>query len=82
MRQFNISPDAFVEKVPLSKIEERRADKNVIVCENGVVYRNEDSMLKMILTDLYSKRKQYKSTSYDLYTKAEHYKKLLEKKKD
>lgn len=82
MRQFNISPDAFVEKVPLSKIEERRQDKNVIVCENGVVYRNEDSMLKMILTDLYSKRKQYKSTSYELHTKAEHYKKLLEKKKD
>ncbi len=57
-------------------------DKNVIVCENGVVYNKEDSMLKMILSDLYSKRKQYKSTSYQLYEKADYYKKLLAKKKD
>lgn len=82
MRQFNISPDAFIEKVPASKIEERRKDKNVIVCENGVVYNKEDSMLKMILSDLYAKRKQYKSTSYQLFEKAEHYKKLLASKKD
>ena len=69
MRQFNISPDAFIEKVQATKIKERRADKSVIVCENGVVYSKEDSMLKRILTDLYSKRKDYKSTSYQLFEK-------------
>ena len=70
MRQFNISPDAFIEKVDVDKIKERREDKNVIVCENGVVYKTETSILKEILNDLYSKRKQYKSTSYELSTKA------------
>jgi DNA polymerase elongation subunit (family B) len=78
MRQFNISPDSYIEKVAASKIEERRKDKNVIVCENGVVYNKEDSMLKQILTDLYNKRKQYKSTSYQLFEKSEYYKKLAE----
>jgi DNA polymerase elongation subunit (family B) len=70
MRQFNISPDAFIEKVEVDKIKERREDKNVIVCENGVVYKTETSILKEILNDLYSKRQQYKSTSYKLSTKA------------
>jgi DNA polymerase elongation subunit (family B) len=70
MRQFNISPDAFIEKVDVDKIKERREDKNVIVCENGVVYKTETSILKEILNDLYSKRQQYKSTSYELSTKA------------
>jgi len=78
MRQFNISPDSYIEKVTAAKIEERRKDKNVIVCENGVVYNKEDSMLKQILTDLYNKRKQYKSTSYQLFEKSEYYKKLAE----
>jgi len=81
MRQFNISPDSFIEKVNLDQIENRRKDKDVIVCENGVVFSKEDSMLKMILTDLYAKRKQYKSESYSLYKKAEYYKKILESKR-
>ena len=70
MRQFNISPDAFVEIVPESKINERRKDESVIVCENGVVYKKEDSILKKILSDLYSQRKEYKKTSYEYYEKA------------
>ena len=82
MRQFNISPDAFIEKVPATKIKERRADKNVIVCENGVVYSKEDSMLKRILSDLYSKRKDYKHTSYQLFEKSEYYKKLAKSKRE
>ena len=70
MRQFNISPDAFIEMVPESQINERRKDDSVIVCENGVVYKKEDSILKKILSDLYSQRKDYKKTSYMYYEKA------------
>ena len=77
MRQFNISPDAFIEKIPTSKVEEKRKDKNVIVCENGVVYKNEESILKKILSDLYQQRKDYKKLSYEFFTKAERLKKRL-----
>lgn len=81
MRQFNISPDSYVEMVPTTQINSRRKDENVIVCENGVVYQKEDSMLKKILSDLYSQRKQYKKTSYDYYEKARELKKKLNEKK-
>jgi len=77
MRQFNISPDAFIEKVNKSEIKKRREDKDVIVCANGVVYNNEDSILRKILGDLYDQRKNYKNTSYDYFTKADKLKKLL-----
>ncbi len=77
MRQFNISPDAFVEKVTPDKIVERRKDKNVIVCENGVVYTTEDSILKKILSSLYDQRKQYKKLSYTYYTKADNLRKKI-----
>jgi DNA polymerase elongation subunit (family B) len=70
MRQFNISPDVYVEQVPEDKIDERRKDDSVIVCENGVVYKKEDSILKKILSDLYSQRKEYKTASYSYYEKA------------
>lgn len=70
MRQFNISPDSFVEMVPESEVSERRKDDSVIVCENGVVYKKEASILKKILSDLYAQRKEYKKTSYTYYEKA------------
>lgn len=70
MRQFNISPDSFVEMVEESQIAERRKDEAVIVCENGVVYQKKDSILKKILADLYDQRKDYKKTSYTYYEKA------------
>ena len=52
MRQFNISPDSFLEMVPENEVQKRRLDSSVIVCENGAVYKKEDSMLKLILSDL------------------------------
>ena len=70
MRQFNISPDSFVEMVEESQIADRRKDEAVIVCENGVVYQKKDSILKKILADLYDQRKDYKKTSYTYYEKA------------
>lgn len=75
MRQFNISPDSYLEIVPESQIAARREDTDVIVCENGVVYKKEDSMLKLILSDLYAQRKDYKKTSYAYFTKADEIKK-------
>jgi len=77
MRQFNISPDSFIEMVPEMEVPNRRADKNVIVCENGAVYKKEDSMLKLILSDLYGQRKDYKKTSYEYYEKAHELKKIF-----
>ena len=70
MRQFNISPDAYIEIVPEAEVKERRKDQSVIVCQNGVVYSKEDSILKKILSDLYAQRKDYKRTSYEYYEKA------------
>ena len=77
MRQFNISPDAYIEQVQKSQIKERREDTNVIVCDNGVVYSKEDSVLRKILSDLYSQRVEYKNMSYDYFTKADNLKKRL-----
>ena len=70
MRQFNISPDSFVETVQKHEIEEKRKNKDYIVCENGAVYTTEDSVLKRILTDLYSQRKEYKAKSFEYFEKA------------
>jgi DNA polymerase elongation subunit (family B) len=77
MRQFNISPDSYVEQVYKTEIPKRREDTNVIVCDNGVVYSKEDSILKKILSDLYAQRKEYKEMSYDYFTKADRLKKRL-----
>ena len=77
MRQFNISPDSYVEKIAENEVAERRKDKDVIVCDNGVVYDKSKSILKNILTDLYGQRKEYKKISYDYFTKADRLKKRL-----
>ena len=70
MRQFNISPDSFVEKVEKHDIDKKRENKDYIVCENGAVYTTEDSVLKRILTDLYGQRKEYKAKSFEYFEKA------------
>jgi DNA polymerase elongation subunit (family B) len=77
MRQFNISPDSFIEMIPKDKIKEKRENPDIIICENGASYRKEDSMLKKILSDLYAQRKEYKSTSYDYFTKANNLRKKI-----
>ena len=75
MRQFNISPDSFVEMIPEMEVIQKRKEPGIIVCENGAVYKKEDSMLKLILSDLYGQRKEYKKTSYTYYEKAHELKK-------
>ena len=37
---------------------------------NGVVYKNKDSVLKQILSDLYDQRKEYKAMSFEYFEKA------------
>ena len=82
MRQFNISPDSYIEQIPKEQVAERRKDKNVIVCENGVVYKNEPSVLKQIQSDLYSQRKEYKAKAYEYFEKAAAVQKKINLKKN
>ena len=69
MRQMNVSPESFIKKVkPEMRNEEKSDDK--IVAVTGAVYDKEDSILKEILTDLYSQRREYKKKSFELQQKA------------
>lgn len=77
MRQFNISPDSYKEIIPKADIAERLKNEDEIVCVNGVVYDKKDSILKQILSDLYSQRQGYKAKSYEFFTKAEEVKKAI-----
>jgi len=67
MRQFNISPDVFVEKVSKLKINEKRTElmSTHIVTSTGCVFKREDSILRNVLTDLYNKRKTFKKQSFE-----------------
>lgn len=67
MRQYNVSPESFIEKTTnQQKLEEYKKDPKYIVSVTGAVYDNETSVLKEILTDLYSKRKSYKNRHLDI----------------
>jgi DNA polymerase elongation subunit (family B) len=59
MRQFNISPDSFIEMSNKSDVEKYDID-NYTVTSTGAVYKKEPSILKKVLTDLYAKRREYK----------------------
>ena len=79
MMQFNISPDSYIEQVSKEEIAEKRKNKDVIVCENGVVYKNEDSVLKQIQSDLYNQRKEYKAKAFEYFEKARDIRKKIKK---
>lgn len=70
MRQINVSPDSFIKKVEVSKREAECAEDR-IVSVTGAVYKKEDSILKDILTDLYTKRKVYKKKYFELLEEAD-----------
>lgn len=63
MRQMNVSPESFVKKVAPSARENELADDK-IVSVTGAVYEKKESVLKRILSRLYSKRKEYKKLSF------------------
>ena len=83
MRQINISPEVFVEKLnDQDEIEKRRnEDKSVIVSSTGAVFRNDgDSTLKQVLGELYGERKKFKKRHLFLEIELVKLKKALEKK--
>jgi DNA polymerase elongation subunit (family B) len=67
MRQYNISPESFITKTQdKTKLDEYRKDPKYIVSVTGAVYDSEVSVLKEILTDLYSKRKFNKNRHLEI----------------
>ncbi len=67
MRQYNISPESFITKTQdQTKLDEYRKDPKYIVSVTGAVYDSELSVLKEILTDLYSKRKFNKNRHLEI----------------
>jgi DNA polymerase elongation subunit (family B) len=63
MRQLNVSPESFVKKVNPDKKEKEKTE-DTIVSVTGAVYTTERSILKDVLTRLYSQRKEYKKESF------------------
>jgi DNA polymerase elongation subunit (family B) len=71
MRQYNVSPESFVNKISdQNRLEEYRKDPNFVVSVTGAIYDNKEvSVLKEILTDLYTKRKYYKNRHLEIERK-------------
>ncbi len=69
MRQMNVSPESFIKKVDPDKRDKEKSDKT-IVSVTGAVYDTERSILKEVLTRLYSQRREYKKKSFELQQKA------------
>ncbi len=69
MRQMNVSPESFIKKVDPDKRDKEKSEKT-IVSVTGAVYDTERSILKDVLTRLYSQRKEYKKKSFEYQQKA------------
>ena len=69
------------EDLSKENIKEYRENKDLIVCENGAIFKTEDSVLKMILSDLYAQRKEYKAKSFEYFEKAREIRKKINLKK-
>lgn len=69
MRQMNVSPESFKKKVSPDKKDSEKSE-NTIVSVTGAVYDTERSILKDVLTRLYSQRREYKKKSFELQQKA------------
>lgn len=69
MRQMNVSPESFKKKVSPDKGDSEKSN-NTIVSVTGAVYDTERSILKDVLTRLYSQRREYKKKSFELQQKA------------
>lgn len=81
MRQMNISPENFVKKIPLDKIEEELKKGEYIVSVTGCCFEKEISVLKTILNRLYGQRKSYKKEMFNCQLKKADLEKKLEKLK-
>jgi DNA polymerase elongation subunit (family B) len=69
MRQMNVSPESFIKKVSPDKGSAEK-NNNTIVSVTGAVYDTERSILKDVLTRLYSQRKEYKKQYFTFQQKA------------
>jgi DNA polymerase elongation subunit (family B) len=71
MRQFNVSPESFMTKTQdETKLEAHRQDQSFIVSTTGAIYNNKEvSVLKEILTNLYSERKNNKNRHLEIERK-------------
>lgn len=67
MRQFNMSPESyvgFVDVKDIDKVNKLYESKHVITSD-GTIYKNDKmSVLNIIITDFYKKRKDFKKTSF------------------
>lgn len=76
MRQWNISPETFI-----GKHIEPDTQKNQIKTASGAVFDNsEDSVMRTILADFYSKRKQSKKKSFEIEKEIDFLKKVMANK--
>lgn len=68
MRQYNVSPESFLRKeLNQENLEKYRKDPNYVVSVTGAIYDNSKvSVLKEILTDLYTERKKNKNRGLDI----------------
>ena len=78
MRQMNVSPESFVKKVAPDK-RKTEVGEDRIVAVTGAVYSTERSILKDVLTRLYSQRKEYKKLSFKYQQEAYEMEKELNK---
>lgn len=78
MRQINISPESFFTKVPVEEAEKLKTADN-IVSVTGAIYKKDDSILKNILTELYTNRKVYKGKSKEYQIEIENIKNEIKK---
>ena len=78
MRQMNVSPESFIKKVKPDEGINQKSDKT-IVSVTGAVYDTERSILKDVLTRLYSQRREYKKKSFELQQQAYEMEKEMKK---
>lgn len=81
MRQINISPESFLIKASTEEAEALKNPNN-IVSVTGAVYKKDDSILKNILTELYTNRKIYKGKSKEYQIEIENIRNEIKKIKN
>ena len=82
MRQFNISMESFVDKIHRTIVNETRKGNTMvgkIICANGSIFKDKESILKVIITELYSRRKSEKKLMFEYITKSNKIKDVLKK---
>lgn len=80
MRQFNISPEVFVEKVDSDQMKRKRIEEGYIVTYNGCVFKNQDSALYRVLTGQFNQRKSEQKESQRLEKESHLIRKELERR--